>query len=128
MKTLTLARIAVAALALAAAGAAHAQNTTGQVVGRVLDAETGKAIPGATVTASGPAWIDQSVTTDAKGYYAITWLPPARYAIRVRAPGYAAPEPGQVWVAIDWRIRNDVRLSPARAAAPPSAGALAQNR
>lgn len=128
MTTMKAIRFVVAALALAVAGAAAAQNTTGQVVGRVLDAESGRAVVGATVTASSPGWIDQSVRTDATGYYVIALLPPNHYQVAVQAPGYLEALPRDVQVMIDWRIRNDVRLLSARAGNGAPADRVAQNR
>ncbi len=128
MKTWNIVRIAVAAVVLSLAGVASAQSITGQVVGRVLDAETGKAIVGATVTASSPGWIDQSVTTDANGSYVIALLPPNHYEVAVQAKGYLEARPRDVQVMIDWRIRNDVRLLSATAAAGARDPAVAQNR
>jgi hypothetical protein len=121
-------RVVVAALALSAAGLASAQNITGQVVGRVLDAETGKAVVGATVTASSPAWIDQSVKTDATGHYVLSLLPPSHYQVSVQASGYLEALPRDVQVMIDWRIKNDVRLLSATAGNGAPAGSVAQNR
>jgi hypothetical protein len=128
MTTRKTTRIALAALALSVAGVASAQNITGQVVGRVLDAESGKPVVGATVTASSPGWIDQSVRTDATGYYVIALLPPNHYQVAVQAPGYVEALPRDVQVMIDWRIRNDVRLLSARAGNRPAAERVAQNR
>jgi hypothetical protein len=128
MTTMKAIRFVVAALALASAGVTSAQNITGQVVGRVLDAESGKAVVGATVTASSPGWIDQSVRTDATGWYVITLLPPNRYQVAVQAPGYMEALPRDVQVMIDWRIRNDVRLLSARAGNGAPADRVAQNR
>jgi hypothetical protein len=128
MTTMKAIRFVVAALALASAGVTSAQNITGQVVGRVLDAESGKAVVGATVTASSPGWIDQSVRTDATGYYVISLLPPNHYQVAVQAPGYVEALPRDVQVMIDWRIRNDVRLLSARAGNRPAAERVAQNR
>jgi hypothetical protein len=128
MKTWNVVRIAVAAVALSLAGAASAQSITGQVVGRVLDAETGKAVVGATVTASSPGWIDQSVTTDANGSYVLSLLPPNRYEVAVQAKGYMEARPREVQVNVDWRIRNDVRLLSATAANGDRATTVAQNR
>jgi hypothetical protein len=128
MKTQNAFRVVVAALALSVAGLASAQNITGQVVGRVLDAETGKAIVGATVTASSPAWIDQSVRTDATGYYVLSLLPPNHYQVSVQAPGYVEALPRDIQVMIDWRIKNDVRLLSAAAGNGTPAGSVAQNR
>jgi hypothetical protein len=128
MKTQDAFRIAVAALALSLAGLASAQNITGQVVGRVLDAETGKPVVGATVTATSPGWIDQSVKTDRGGHYVLTLLPPNHYQVAVQAPGYLEGLPRDVQVMIDWRIRNDVRLLSAAARTATPAQGIAQNR
>ena len=128
MKTWNVIRIAVAAVVLSLASVASAQNITGQVVGRVLDAETGKAVVGATVTASSPGWIDQSVTTDANGAYVLSLLPPNRYEVAGQAKGYMEARPREVQVAIDWRIRNDVQLLSATAANGAQGTTVAQNR
>jgi len=128
MTTQNAIRMVVAALSLSVAGLASAQSITGQVVGRVLDAESGKAVTGATVTASSPGWIDQSVKTDATGYYVIALLPPNHYRVAVRATGYVEPLPREVQVMIDWRIKNDVKLLSASAAAGRAGERVAQNR
>jgi hypothetical protein len=128
MKTLKMIRLALAAAVLSFAGLASAQNITGQVVGRILDADTGKPIAGATVTASSPGWIDQSVTTDAAGYYVVSLLPPARYTVAVKAIGYGEPLPREMHVPIDWRVRNDVQLMSVRASVAVPEGSLAQKR
>jgi hypothetical protein len=128
MQTQKAIRVVVAVLSLSVAGAASAQNITGQVVGRVLDAESGKAVVGATVTASSRGWIDQSVKTDATGYYVIALLPPNQYQVTVQAPGYMEALPRDVQVMIDWRIRNDVRLLSTRAANGRPGQQVAQNR
>lgn len=128
MKTQNAIRIVVAAVALSAAGLASAQNITGQVVGRVMDAETGKAVAGATVTASSPGWIDQSVKTDATGHYVLSLLPPNHYRVAVQAQGYIEGLARDVQVMIDWRIKNDVKLLSASAAAGETGERVAQNR
>ena len=118
-------RIAVAVLVAGWAGLASAQNITGQVVGRVTDSETGKAIAGATVTATSPGWIPQSVTTDARGQYVLALLPPERYTVEVRAPGYQATSNTDVPVAIDWRVRSNVELRAAKAGAGEASAPVA---
>ena len=128
MKTQNAIRMVVAALSLSVAGLASAQSITGQVVGRVLDTESGKAVAGATVTASSPGWIDQSVKTDATGYYVIALLPPNHYQVAVQAPGYTEALPRNVQVMINWRIKNDVRLLSAKAGSGAPVERLAQNR
>jgi hypothetical protein len=128
MKTGIAIRITLAAVLLLLAGTASAQSTTGQVTGRVLDAETGRPIAGATVTASSPSWIDQSVTTDSNGWYVIGLLPPATYTVAVKAAGYGAPLPRNVQVMIDWRIRSDQLLLSEKAASAVPRERVAQNR
>ena len=128
MTTSKTIRLAVAALALSLAGVASAQNLTGQVVGRVLDSETGKPVVGATVTATSPAWIPQSVRTNSAGYYVLSLLPPSRYQVAVEAPGYLESRPRDVQVMIDWRIKNDVRVLSATSGKGPAPERIAQNR
>jgi hypothetical protein len=120
MQTQKALRIAVVSVALAWAGQALAQSITGQVVGVVTDAETGKPIAGATVVASSPGWIDQSFTTDGSGYYVITALPPMNYTLIATAPGYRETLTPDATIMIDRRIKNDMRLAPARAKANES--------
>ncbi len=128
MKTWKTIRNAAAVVALCLAGAASADTVTGQVVGWVVDAQTGKPVAGATVTASSPAWIDQTVTTDAKGYYVLSMLPPAIYTITASAPGYGKLAPSDVRVMLDWRSRNDFKLASGAARTDAPAPVLAQNR
>ena len=128
MTTSKLLRLAVVGLSLSVAGVASAQNLTGQVVGRVLDSETGKPVVGATVTATSEAWIPQSVRTNSAGYYVLSLLPPNRYQVAVEAPGYLESLPRDVQVLIDWRIKNDVRVLSATASKGPAPEPIAQNR
>jgi len=62
------------------------------VSGMVTDATTGKAVPGATVTARGAA--PAAVTTDPAGRYAFGKLPVGPYDVSVTAMGYAAQRTG----------------------------------
>ena len=57
-----------------------AQETTGKIDGRVTDAQ-GLAVPGATVTVTGPQGSKNS-TTDAEGRYSIPFLTPGVYGLR----------------------------------------------
>jgi hypothetical protein len=91
----------------------------------VVDADTGKAIAGATVTATSPGWIDQTVTTNSSGYYVIALLPPAQYQISVAAPGYTPGRSDPLPVMIDWRSRSDARLLSTQAKARAPADAVA---
>ena len=54
---------------------ASAQQTTGTIIGRVVD-EQGATIPGATVTATNPATgFNRTAVTDAEGVYRLNALP-----------------------------------------------------
>jgi hypothetical protein len=128
MKTWKTIRNAAAVALLCLAGAASADTISGQVVGWVVDAQTGRPIAGARVTASSPAWIDQTVTTNASGYYVLAMLPPATYTITARAPGYGEMQPTDVRVMLDWRSRNDFKLATGTARKDVPATAVAQNR
>ncbi len=106
---------------------AAAQNITGQVEGVVTDAATGKALQGATVAVTSPtgAWLEQSVTTDGSGYFAVTALPPGHYQLSVKAPGYAPTSEQDVQVMVDYRIRANQRMAAHAASAAGTAGAVA---
>ncbi|MBB4956364.1 S8 family serine peptidase [Micromonospora polyrhachis] len=61
---------------------------TGRLGGTITDAETGKPIPGATVTITGP--VSREVTADADGAYQSGALPIGSYTIDARKYGYAS--------------------------------------
>src|SRR5205809_2237075 len=74
MKRMMAALIAVCAIALAGSPAA-AQQTTGNIQGRIVDAQKA-AIPGVTVTAkNGATGYSRSEVTDAEGLYRLSSLP-----------------------------------------------------
>src|SRR6185369_5175075 len=70
-----------AAIVVAAGGTAHAQGTTGRVVGRIADQTTGAPLSGVTVIAQGPQGEDATITDD-KGDYFFTTLPVGTYTLR----------------------------------------------
>src|SRR5215469_236232 len=73
-------------LVLAISPVAVGQNT-GSLRGQVTD-PSGAAVPGATVTLTGPANTVKVASTDAGGSYIIVGLPGGQYTIRVSAPGF----------------------------------------
>ena len=95
---------------LASAGIALAQETTGSIRGRVNDAQ-GLAVPGATVTATGPQGA-KSATTDAEGRYTISFLTPGLYSVRAELQGFKATEQKDVNVslgqAVDLALKMEV--------------------
>src|SRR5271168_547216 len=66
-----------------------AQETTGGLQGTIKDA-SGAVVPGATVTVTTPSLPGgKSATTDSKGYYHFSNLPPGAYLITVEAKGFS---------------------------------------
>jgi hypothetical protein len=75
-------------VALVVGPVASAQVTTGEIAGRVSDAED-LPVPGATVTAMNPATgFARSATTSAAGAYTIALLPPGRYTVTAEFSGF----------------------------------------
>src|ERR1700722_8695384 len=67
---------------------AYAQNITGSMSGRVVDAQ-GAAVPNATVTATEPAKkVDISTKTTDQGEFSLAGLLPGNYTISVEAAGF----------------------------------------
>jgi outer membrane receptor protein involved in Fe transport len=88
MKRIIVALIAVCAIALTGAPAA-AQQTTGNIQGRVLDAQKA-AIPGVTVTAKQAATgFTRTEVTDAEGVYRLNALPVGTYDLKAELSGFA---------------------------------------
>ena len=66
-----------------------AQTGDGALVGNVIDAQGG-ALPGVTVTATGPALIGERVAiADGSGYYRLRSLPPGDYSIKADLAGFS---------------------------------------
>jgi hypothetical protein len=69
-------------------GAGLAQETTGALQGTVKDS-TGAVIPGATVTAAAPTLVGtKTITTDERGYFHLSNLPPGTYSVTVTMKGF----------------------------------------
>ena len=78
------------ALWLALTGSASAQETTGTLTGKLTDAQ-GLAVPGATVTVTGPQGA-RSFVTDAEGLFRAPFLVPGAYDVRAELQGFKAVE------------------------------------
>ena len=68
-------------LSLMFAGVASAQQTTGTITGRAIDAQ-GLAVPGATVTLTGPQG-SKTATTDGQGRFRLS-LTPGHYTVSIK--------------------------------------------
>jgi hypothetical protein len=76
---------AIIALALATAAPLIAQNSSGRIVGRVVDASRGEPVPGAQVTVEGTAI---TAIADWTGRYALYEVPAGTHVVTVRMIGY----------------------------------------
>jgi Carboxypeptidase regulatory-like domain/TonB-dependent Receptor Plug Domain len=100
--------IALAMLTVVSAGRGWAQETTGAVVGRITDAQ-GLALPGATVTLTGPQGA-KTVTTDAEGRYNVPLLVPGTYVVRAELQGFKGTEQKDVVVRLGQTIEVPLSL------------------
>ena len=84
-------RIILAALALACvlAGTAEAQQTTGNISGRIVDAQ-GSAVPGVSVTGRNTqTGFVRTDVSDGEGIYRLTALPVGTYDVTAELQGFA---------------------------------------
>ncbi len=79
---------------------AIAQQTIGAIHGSVLDA-TNAAIPGATITATGPDNWTRTAVSDGDGRYSLHGLPSGAYSVRAAATGFMQPHVAHVHVQND---------------------------
>ena len=92
------------------AGLANAQETTGTISGRLIDAQ-GLAVPGATVTITGPQGARTTVT-DSAGRFSVPFLVPGTYSVRAELQGFKAVEQKDIVVRLgqtaDLNLKMDV--------------------
>lgn len=92
--------LVAAALLLVPATGVRAQ-TTGRIIGQVVDAQ-GAALPGATVTVSSPNLQGvQTQVSDAEGNYRFLSLPPGRYTVKVELASFKPAEQANVDLGLD---------------------------
>jgi outer membrane receptor protein involved in Fe transport len=81
--------IALALLCTLTVTTATAQQTTGNITGRITDAQ-GAAVPGVTVTAKHPnTGLVRTATSDTEGIYRLTGLPIGTYELHAELTGFA---------------------------------------
>ena len=94
---------------LAVAGLANAQETTSGSLGGQINDPQSLAVPGVTVTVSGPQ--GQRVTvTDADGRYLAPFLVPGVYSVRAELQGFKAAEQQNITVSLGQRAEVNLRL------------------
>jgi hypothetical protein len=98
-----------AVLLLLGATTATAQ-TTGRIVGRVVDS-TGAALPGVAVSASSPSLQGMSTaTTDGQGSYRFTLLPAGTYIVKAVLAGFKTVQQGNVQVGLDRTVEINLQM------------------
>src|SRR5215831_15421206 len=75
-----------------------AQETTGQISGRILDNQ-GLPVPGATVTVTGPQGT-KTIASDADGRFSVPFLTPGVYAVRAELQGFKTFEQKDIRVVL----------------------------
>ena len=99
---------AVVVFVLFACGIAFAQETTGAIGGRVVDAQ-GLPVPGAAVNVTGSRGVTNA-TTDADGRFALPFLTPGQYDVRVELQGFKPVERKSVTVGLGQTVSLPVTL------------------
>lgn len=90
-------------------GAELQAGTTGKIKGRILEAETGLALPGANVMVLGTA---NGAAADGDGYYVILNVAPGRYSLSATMIGYTGQRINDVAVQTDFTTPQDFFLTP----------------
>ena len=110
MKRLMLAMLAVCVLALGAAPA-MAQQTTGNIEGRIVDAQKA-AVPGVTVTAKNAATgFTRTEVTDAEGIYRLNALPVGTYDVHAELSGFTPYDRKAVQVNVGSTVDLNIDLN-----------------
>ncbi len=95
---------------------AFAQQTTGTVLGRILDGQ-GAAIPGASVTATSPSTgFSRTVVSDTEGAYRLSALPVGQFDITVELSGFSSVDRKGVVVNVGQTLTLDFALKVASVA------------
>ena len=108
--------LGAALCALLACAPAAAQQTTGNIIGRVLDQQAA-AIPGATVTAKSPTTgFTRTEISDAEGLYRLNALPVGIYEVTAELQGFQTVSKKDVEVNVGQSVAIDFALKVAQLA------------
>ena len=93
---------------------AFAQQTTGNITGRVLD-QQGAAMPGVSITAKNPATgFSRTETTDAEGVYRVSALQVGIYEVVAELTGFQSVAKQDIEVNVGQTVAIDFALKVAR--------------
>src|SRR6476659_8067546 len=97
-------------IVLGIAGPSLAQQTTGNINGRLVDAQ-GSAVPGVTVTAKNSATgLTRSEISDSEGVYRLTALPVGNYDLTAELPGFSKVENKDIVVSVGQTLDINMTL------------------
>ncbi|MPY87286.1 MAG: TonB-dependent receptor plug domain-containing protein [Luteitalea sp.] len=109
LRILRATMVLIACLAGWSSLAAAQGGTTGTIAGRVLDSQ-GLAVPGATVTVSGPQG-QRVMVTDTQGSFTLPFLAPGTgYAVRVELQGFKPVERGDMTLRLGQTVELTLAL------------------
>jgi len=107
-KALSLMILAIAV----AAGSLAAQQSTGKIIGKVLDAQ-GEPLPGVSVEASGARLVGKATAvTDAQGSYRLFALPPGSYTIVFALSGFQPVTRKDILLELEKTLTLDITMQP----------------
>jgi hypothetical protein len=99
-----------ALLLLLSSASAFAQQTTGNITGRVVD-QQGAAVPGASITAKNPATgLSRTEVSDAEGIYRVSALPVGIYEVLAELTGFATVSKQDVEVNVGQTVAIDFSM------------------
>jgi len=87
---------------------AAAQETTGTITGQIVDSQ-GLAVPGVTVTASGPQGMKTAVT-DSAGNYTVPFLTPGKYNVKAELSGFKTASRDNLTVALGQTVTVPLQM------------------
>ena len=98
----------IAVLSVCLTGVAFAQETTGTLSGRLVDTQ-GLAVPGATITLTGPQG-SKTFVSDAEGRFSAPFLVPGTYDVRAELQGFKAVDIKGVGVSLGQNTEVSVKM------------------
>ena len=96
-------------LFLVAGGQALLAQTTGKIIGRVLDEQTGQPLPGANILIEGTV---RGAAADDKGNFFIINIPPGAYTLRIQMLGYETVRIEKLRVSVNRTTNVTVKMKP----------------
>ena len=95
-------------LSFVGVGFAAAQETTGTITGRAIDAQ-GLPVPGATITATGPQGVKTTIT-DSQGHFSFPFITPGMYTVRSELQGFRTIERKDITVRLGQTVDVPFKL------------------